>query len=85
MKSLSCCEAARCDERQFRVKMKVSTRAICELSLFDKVVNLGLKKERKKERKEEKRKKITKIALSLLHTFAVAVLSEAFGQLLESC
>ena len=34
MKTLSGWEAARCDEHQFRAKIKVSTRAVLELSLF---------------------------------------------------
>ena len=38
MKTLSGWEAARCDEHQFRAKIKVSTRAVLELSLFLKVV-----------------------------------------------
>ena len=36
MKTLSGWEAACCDEHQFRAKIKVSTRAILELSLFEK-------------------------------------------------
>ena len=36
MKSLSGWDAARCGKHQFRAKIKVSTRAIFELSLFDK-------------------------------------------------
>ena len=38
MKTLSGWEAARCDKHQFRAKIKVSTRAVLELSLFLKVV-----------------------------------------------
>ena len=34
MKTLSGWEAARCDEYQFCAKIKVSTRAVLELSLF---------------------------------------------------
>ena len=34
MKTLSGWEAARCDEHQFRAKIKVSTRAVLELSLL---------------------------------------------------
>ena len=34
MKTLSGWEAARCDKHQFRTKIKVSTRAVLELSLF---------------------------------------------------
>ena len=34
MKTLSGWEVARCDEHQFRAKIKVSTRAVLELSLF---------------------------------------------------
>ena len=34
MKTLSGWEAARCDEHQFHAKIKVSTSAILELSLF---------------------------------------------------
>ena len=34
MKTLSGWEAARWDEHQFRTKIKVSTRAVLELSLF---------------------------------------------------
>ena len=34
MKTLSGWEAARCDEHQFRAKIKVSTRAVLELALF---------------------------------------------------
>ena len=36
MQSLSGWDAACCDEHQFRAKIKVSTRAVFELSLFDK-------------------------------------------------
>ena len=36
MKMLSGWEAARCDERQFCAKIKVSTWAVLELSLFEK-------------------------------------------------
>ena len=36
MKTLSGWEAARCDEHHFRAKIKVSTRAVLELSLFSK-------------------------------------------------
>ena len=36
MKTLSGWEAACCDEHQFRAKIKVSTWAVFELSLFDK-------------------------------------------------
>ena len=36
MKSLSDWDAARCDEHPFRAKIKVSTLAVFELSLFDK-------------------------------------------------
>ena len=50
MKTLSGWEAACCDEHQFRAKIKVSTRAVLELSLFKS----GLNKEKKKERKNEK-------------------------------
>ena len=52
LKTLSGWEAARCDEHQFCAKIKVSTWAVFELSLFDKVV--WTKKERKKERKNNK-------------------------------
>ena len=38
MKTLSGCEAARCDEHLFRDKIKVSAWTVFELSLFDKVV-----------------------------------------------
>ena len=38
MKTLSGCEAARCDEHPFRSKIKVSAQTVFELSLFDKVV-----------------------------------------------
>ena len=34
MKTLSGWEAARCDKHQLRVEIKVSTRAVLELSLF---------------------------------------------------
>ena len=34
MKTLSGWEAARCDEHQFRAKIKVSTRAVLELAVF---------------------------------------------------
>ena len=34
MKTLGGWEAAHCDEHQFRAKIKVSTRAVLELSLF---------------------------------------------------
>ena len=53
MKSLSGWEAARSDERQFRVKIKVSTLAVFELSLLDKWSE----------------QRITKMALLLSHTF----------------
>ena len=36
MKTLSGWEAARCDEHHFRAKIKVSTWAVLELSLFEK-------------------------------------------------
>ena len=36
MQTLSGWEAVRCDEHQFRAKIKVSARTIFELSLFDK-------------------------------------------------
>ena len=35
MKSLSGWEVARCDEHPFRAKLKVSTWAVFELSLFE--------------------------------------------------
>ena len=35
MKTLSGWEAAGCDENQFRAKIKVSARAVFELSLFE--------------------------------------------------
>ena len=36
MKTVSGWEAARCDEHQFRAKIKVSAGAVLELSLFEK-------------------------------------------------
>ena len=36
MKMLSGCEAANCDKHHFHAKIKVGTRAVFELSLFDK-------------------------------------------------
>ena len=36
MKTLSAWEAAHCDERPFRAKIKVSARTVFELSLFEK-------------------------------------------------
>ena len=36
MKTLSDWEAARCDEHPFHAKIKVNTRAVFELSSFDK-------------------------------------------------
>ena len=36
MKTLSGCEAVRCDENEFIAKIKVSTWSVFELSLFEK-------------------------------------------------
>ena len=49
MKTLSGWEAARCDEHQFRAKIKVSTSAVLELLLFEK-----WSEQRKKKRKKTK-------------------------------
>ena len=46
MKTLNGWEAARCDEHQFRAKIKVSIRAIWSYRCFKS----GLNKERKKEK-----------------------------------
>ena len=59
MKSLSGWVAARCDEHQFRAKIKVSTWTVFELSLFEQ------------SRNEER---IRKMALLLPHTFAFSCL-----------
>ena len=67
MKTLSGWEAARCDEHQFRAKIKVSTRAFWSYHCFKS----GLNKERKKER-------MRKMALSLPHTFAFSCLPRSF-------
>ena len=63
MKSLSGWEAVRSDEHQFHAKIKVSVLAIFELSLFDKW---------------SEQRRITKMALSLLHTFAFSCLPRGF-------
>ena len=66
MKTLSGWKAACCDEHQFRAKIKVSTRAVFELSLFDKW-------------SEQRRQKM---ALLLPHTFAFSCLPRGFWQLI---
>ena len=63
MKSLSGWVAARCDEHQFHAKIKVSTWAVFELSLFEQ------------SRNEER---IWKMAILLTHTFAFSCLLRGF-------
>ena len=58
--------------RQFK------TSATTQCPFGSKYQQLLTPYERKKERKKKTK---TKMALSLLHTFAVAVLRDAFGQL----
>ena len=77
MKTLSGWEAERCDEHSFRAKIKVSTWAVFELSLFDK-----WSEQRKKERKKEEYEKWHFCYRTLLR---LAVFHVAFGQLYESC
>ena len=67
MKTLRGCEAARFDEHQFRAKIKVSTSAVFESSLFDKWSEQRKKKER-----------IRKMALLLPHTFVFSCLPRGF-------
>ena len=68
MKTLSCWEAAWCDEHQFRAKIKVK---ILELFLCYHCLTSGLNKERRR-----------KMALLLPHTFALTCLQRGFWPLI---
>ena len=72
MKMLSGWEAARCDEHQFRAKIKVSTWAVLELSLFEKW-------------SEQRKKEDENWYFHYRTLLRLAVFRVAFGHLYESC